>query len=206
MYHNPTTHSIDAETGEMSASSGRYEKRLCDLDGIYQDAEAFARAVTAEGNKVVYAVNEMRPKQARGDLIFGTTFMQPGKIGREFYMTRGHIHATANRPEVYYGERGEGLMLMESPEGETRILDVRPRIAVYVPPMWIHRSVNIGNVPLVMSFFYPSDSGQDYEIIARSGGMATCIVADGDNWKAVPNPNYRSRTDEEIARVHETTD
>ena len=27
-------------------------------------------------------------------------------------MTRGHIHAKANRPETYYGESGEGLMLL----------------------------------------------------------------------------------------------
>ena len=132
--------------------------------------------------------------------------MEPGQIGPEFYMTRGHIHTTANRPEVYYGESGEGLMLMESPEGETRILEVTPRVAIYVPPMWIHRSVNNGDTPLVMSFFYPSDSGQDYEIIARSGGMATRIMADPSGWKAVPNPTYRPRTKEEIARIHETMD
>eukprot|EP00752_Nemacystus_decipiens_P019106 g17162.t1 len=103
--------------------------------------------------------------------------MEPGRIGDEFFMTRGHIHATANRPETYYGETGEGLMLMESPDGQVTILEVRPKVLVYVPPMWIHRSVNTGDTPLVMSFCYPSDSGQDYEVIARSGGMAVRIVA-----------------------------
>ncbi|OZA16465.1 MAG: hypothetical protein B7Y02_03180 [Rhodobacterales bacterium 17-64-5] len=72
--------------------------------------------------------------------------------------------------------------------------------------MWIHRSVNTGAEPLVMSFCYPSDSGQDYEIIARSGGMATRIMANGTGWKAVANTAYRPRTTEEIAAILATRD
>lgn len=201
MYKDPTSHLIDPATGNMSNATGNYEKRLKDLDGLYRDKDAFAKAVAASGEEIVYRVQDMRPEQEVGDVIFGVTYMEPGKIGDEFYMTRGHIHATANRPEVYYGEAGSGLMLMESPEGETRIEPITPRVAVYVPPYWVHRSVNVGNEPLVMSFYYPSDSGQDYEVIARCGGMATLIVADGDGWKAVPNPNYSKRSEEEVKRI-----
>ena len=206
MYQKPSSHRIDPVSGEMSAAGGCYEKRLKDLAGIYQDEDAFQRALSQEAERVVYRVYEQRPEQSAGDLIFGTTFMEPGRIGAEFYVTRGHIHATANRPEVYYGESGEGLMLMEDPAGEVQILELRPNHVVYVPPFWVHRSVNTGSTPLVMSFFYPSDSGQDYRIIARSGGMAVRIVADGSGWKAVPNPSYRARTADEIAQVHATTD
>jgi len=206
MYSEPTSHMIDPQSGAMSGATGRYEKRLIDLSGLYLDTKAFDAAARTSGNRVVYSVYDTRPEREHGDLIFGTTFMEPGQIGGEFYMTRGHIHATPNRPEVYYGESGAGLMLMESPDGETRILAVSPGVAVYVPPMWIHRSVNTGAAPLVMSFFYPSDSGQDYGIIARSGGMAMRIMADGGSWKAVPNPLYRPRTTEEITRLHDTAD
>lgn len=201
MHQEPTAHLIDPATGAMTNATGFYEKRLKDLEGLYLDSEAFRSAAANRGEEIVYSVQEMRPKQKVGDLILGTTFMKPGRIGDEYFMTRGHIHAVANRPEIYYGESGFGLMLLESPEGETRILEVAPRVAAYVPPMWIHRSVNIGSEPLVMSFFYPSDSGQDYGIIERSGGMATLIVADGTGWKAVPNPRYRARATEEVARV-----
>ncbi|MCB1347773.1 MAG: glucose-6-phosphate isomerase [Maritimibacter sp.] len=201
MYQEPSAHRIDPDTGALTNASGRYEKRLKDLEGIYRDDAAFRAAAAARGEQVVYSVRDMRPSQAPGDITFGTTWMEPGRIGDEYYMTRGHIHAKANRPEVYYGESGTGVMLMESPEGETRILEVAPRVAVYVPPMWVHRSVNVGAAPLVMSFYYPSDSGQDYDIIGNSGGMATLIVADGTGWKAVPNPDYRPRGPEEVARV-----
>ncbi len=201
MHQTPTAHVIDPSSGHMSAATGRYEKRISDLAGLYEDAAAFEAFAAEDPARIVYTVHEARPLQSSGDLIFGTTWMQPGRIGREFFMTRGHIHATANRPETYYGESGEGLMLMESPEGETQILEVRPRVLVYVPPMWIHRSVNTGGAPLVMSFCYPCDSGQDYGIIERSGGMATRIVADGSGWKAVENAAYRPRSRAEIDAV-----
>ena len=206
MNHPPTAHAIDPKTGTMNGATARYEKRLRDLSTIYADEAAFARAVAQEGDRVVYYVHETRPAASHGDLIFGTTFMEPGRIGEEYFVTRGHIHARANRPETYYGESGNGLMLMENPEGETRILEIAPRVLVYVPPMWIHRSVNTGAGPLVMSFCYPSDSGQDYDIIARSGGMATRIMANGTGWKAVANTAYRPRTTEEIAAILATRD
>ena len=52
--------------------------------------------------------------------------MSPGKVGDEYFMTRGHIHKQADRPEIYYGQKGSGLMLMESPEGEVRIVAIEP--------------------------------------------------------------------------------
>ena len=201
MYQEPTSHKIDPATGGMTTATGCYRKRLRDLTGIYADESAFHAAISVRADDIVYSVNEVRPPRTAGDLIFGTTHMQPGRIGDEFYMTRGHIHAIGNRPEVYYGESGQGVMLMETPEGETRVLEVTPGVAVYVPPMWVHRSVNVGAAALVMSFFYPSDSGQDYSIIARSCGMASLIVADGTGWREIPNPKYRPRGPDEIARV-----
>lgn len=197
----PSVHTIDPTTGALTAHTGRYQKYLSDLDGIYGDASAFKSALQESAKRIVYTVEDVRPAASAGDLIFGTTFMEPGRIGDEFFMTRGHIHATANRPETYYGESGEGLMLMEAPDGEVSILEIRPKIMVYVPPLWIHRSVNTGTTPLVMSFCYPVDSGQDYEVIARSGGMAVRIVADGDGWTSVPNPTYRPRTQSEIDAI-----
>lgn len=202
----PTSHTIDSKSGAMSGASGHYEKKLADLDGIYADAAAFDARLADHRNAIVYRVDEKRPQQAAGDLIFGTTWMQPGQIGAEYYMTRGHIHARGNRPETYYGLTGTGLMLMESPEGETKVLEIAAGIMVYVPPLWIHRSVNTGDTALIMSFCYPSDSGQDYDIIARSGGMAMRILAGADGWEMAPNAAYRPRSKDEIAAVYATCD
>tara|TARA_B100001057_G_scaffold333803_1_gene334357 strand:+ start:3486 stop:4106 length:621 start_codon:yes stop_codon:yes gene_type:complete len=203
---NPTSHRIDPLSGELTGATGHYSKKLSAMAGLYEDEERFSQALKKGGDAIVYTVSDVRPDSVHGDLIFGTTFMQPGQIGNEFFMTRGHIHAKANRPETYYGESGEGLMLLESPEGVTQVLELLPRQMVYVPPFWIHRSVNIGSVPLVLSFCYPSDSGQDYSIIERSGGMASRIVANGSDWQEIPNSSYRPRETSEIARVYETGD
>jgi len=203
---NPTSHRIDPLSGELTGATGHYNKKLSAMAGLYEDEVRFSEALEQGGDAIIYKVSDVRPDAVHGDLIFGTTFMEPGRIGNEFFMTRGHIHAKGNRPETYYGESGKGLMLLESPEGATRVLEMLPRQVVYVPPFWIHRSVNIGSVPLVLSFCYPSDSGQDYSIIERSGGMASRIVADGLGWKEVQNTAYRSREPSEIARVYETGD
>jgi glucose-6-phosphate isomerase len=196
---------VDVSSGALAGGTGRYEKRLSDLAGIYGDEAAFRAKLAGEGDRVVYAVEDLRPSTQPGDLIFGVTRMAPGKVGEEYFVTRGHIHALANRPEIYYGESGRGLMLLESPEGESRIVDIAPRAVCYVPPYWIHRSVNVGGEDLVVTFAYPADSGQDYDIIARAGGMRERIVDDGKGgWSAVANRSWRPRSLEEIARIMAT--
>lgn len=190
----PGIMTVDVAAGRLEGSGNRYVKRMADLAGIYADEAAFAAAVAAWGETPVYEVTDFKPSADAGDMIIGVTRMAPGRIGREYFVTRGHIHANANRPEMYYGEAGHGLMLLESPAGEVRIVEIRPRTLCYVPPYWIHRSVNVGADDLVMTFAYPADSGQDYDIIARSGGMRSRIVDDGHGgWTAVDNAAYRPR-------------
>jgi hypothetical protein len=118
----------------MANATGSYQKRFCDLDGLYADAARKASNAAAWGERIVYEVSEFRPTEQSGDLIFGVTRMAPGKVGDEYFMTRGHIHRQADRPEIYYGQKGHGLMLMESPEGEVRILSVDAQTVCYVPP------------------------------------------------------------------------
>lgn len=107
---------VDLSTGAMANATGSYQKRFRDLDGLYADAAAFEAMRAIWGERIVYEVSEFRPTEQSGDLIFGVTRMAPGKVGDEYFMTRGHIHNQADRPEIYYGQKGRGLMLMESPE------------------------------------------------------------------------------------------
>jgi glucose-6-phosphate isomerase, archaeal len=194
---------VDLEIGAMGNSTGSYTKTFGELNGLYADAGAFEAMRPAWGDRVVYDVFEFRPNEASGDLIFGVTRMSPGKVGDEYFMTRGHIHRQADRPEIYYGQKGSGLMLMESPEGEVRIVPVDAQTVCYVPPFWIHRSVNVGGDDLVMLFCYPADSGQDYKIIARSGGMRSRILTDGaGGWKEVANPTWQRRSAATIAALY----
>ena len=193
---------VDVAKGELRGATNRYTKTFADLDGLYADDQAYATLLRDFGNKIVYEVTDYKPSSDAGDMIIGVTRMLPGKVGSEYFLTRGHIHANANRPEMYYGESGRGIMLLESPAGEIRTVEIGPRTLCYVPPYWIHRSVNVGNDDLVMTFAYPADSGQDYDIIAKAGGMRSRIIDDGKGgWLAVDNTSYRFRTKELVESV-----
>jgi len=192
---SPRAFEVDIDAGHLRDSGSRYEKRLRDLAGSYADEAAFEVLAAARGDEVVYDVTDYKPNANPGDLILGVTRMSPGKVGHEYFMTRGHIHARIDRPELYFGLKGRGLMLMESPDGQTQTLEVLPNVACYVPPRWIHRSINTGGEDLVMLFCYPADSGQDYDIIAQSNGMKLRIVDDGaGGWRSVENPAYLPRS------------
>lgn len=193
---------VDVASGSLFGASNRYVKTYRDLAGLYEDQAAFAQLVAGKGDAVAYEVTDYKPSANPGDMIIGVTRMEPGRVGREFYMTRGHIHARPNRPEMYYGEAGHGVMLLESPAGDIRTVEIKARTMCYVPPFWIHRSVNVGADELVMTFAYPADSGQDYGIIARAGGMKSRIVDDGKGgWMAIDNASYRPRPAELVASI-----
>ena len=80
---------------------------------------------------------------------------------------------------------------MESPDGEIKALKLVKGQLVYVPPLWIHRSVNIGDSELVTLFTYNSDAGQNYEIMKKRGGMLKRVVQkDSNSWTLVTNKKY----------------
>jgi len=193
---------VDVQSGELVGASGRYLKALHELTGLYEDERAFESALATHGDEPVYEVTDLRSSGAAGDVIAGVTRMRPGKIGGEYFLTRGHIHAIADRSEIYYGEAGTGVMLLESPAGETRALPLQPGDVVYVPPYWIHRTSNVGKTELVFLFVYPSDAGQDYGVIERAGGMRSRVVDDGHGgWTLRANTSYVFRTRAEIDAI-----
>ena len=191
----PVAVRLEPQSGRLIGADGHYEKYIAELDGCYADVAAFERLKSRRGTEIAYAVDQHIPSNAGHDLIFGTSTLEPGTVAGEFFMTRGHLHVKADRPEIYQGVSGRGVMLMETVEGRTVALEITPGIVVYVPPHWIHRSVNVGPQRFVTLFCYPADAGQDYEIIRKAGGMAELVVSDNaSGWKTVPNPHYRPRT------------
>ena len=182
---------LDAKGGHLLGSNGRYEKLLPDLRGIYRDAEAFDRLLAVDDGTPVYWVEHSRTEGGPGGLITGISVLEPGRVGDEYFMTRGHLHATEDRSEFYFCVAGRGVMLLETRTGESQATEFRAGEAVYVPGHWIHRSVNVGGERLVMMFCYASDAGQDYEIIERAGGMRQLVIESGGRWTTRPNSNHR---------------
>lgn len=178
--------------GALKGATSSYEKRLGDMAGVYRDDAAYRRALAEHGpDFLVYRVEEHRNAEGPGALIIGTSTLQPGRYGDEFAVTRGHLHAKADRAELYYCLSGSGVMLLETLDGRSQALPMRPGEAVHVPGHWVHRSVNVGDEPFVTLFCYGADAGQDYELIRRAGGMRSLVVTDDvGGWSTRPNPDH----------------
>lgn len=190
-----------AREGGIEGRSRRYQKRLGDMEGVYRDADVWEAAVAERGaDELVYWVDDQRYQEGPGALIVGTSTVLPGRYGDEFAVTRGHIHAVADRAELYYCLSGRGVMLMDTLDGQSSAIELTPGKAVNVPGHWVHRSVNVGDEPFVTLFCYAADAGQDYGVIADAGGMKNIVVADGDGWSLVPNPRHHEYQANAMAR------
>ncbi|MBD8012038.1 cupin domain-containing protein [Microbacterium sp. Re1] len=161
------------------------------MSGVYRDDAAWRAAVAERGaDELVYWVDDHRYQEGPGALIVGTSTLLPGRIGDEFAVTRGHLHAVADRAELYHCLSGRGVMLLETLDGQSAAIELTPGKAVNVPGHWIHRSVNVGDEPFVTLFCYAADAGQDYAVISDAGGMQNLVVADGDGWTLTANPDH----------------
>jgi len=178
---------IDGLTGAVAPATGRYAKRLSELRGLFQDDRAQERAIVAEHDPVVYEVVDYRKPES--DMCFGTTIMSPGKVGAEYYMTRGHFHERRDRGEAYYTQSGEGLLLLESRTGESRTVAMRPGVCAFIPPDWAHRSINTGSSKLVFVWFCATDAGHDYGEI-RERGMRKLVVERDGRMAVTDNPRF----------------
>ncbi|WP_309126819.1 glucose-6-phosphate isomerase family protein [Microbacterium sp.] len=177
--------------GGIVGRTRRYEKFLGDMAGVYRDDAAWQSTVDERGaGELIYWVDDHRYQEGPGALIVGTSTLLPGRVGAEYAVTRGHLHAVADRAELYHCLSGRGVMLMETIDGRSVAIELTPGKAVNVPGHWIHRSVNVGDEPFVTLFCYAADAGQDYELIAAAGGMKNLVVADGDGWMLAPNPDH----------------
>ena len=178
-------------TGNFPQATGHYSKTFNELEGMYENEQEFHIMLPKWRNRVVYEVWEHRSSKNKGDLVFGTSVMKPGRVGDEFFLTRGHQHQKSYCAETYFCLSGKGVILMESPDGDIKALKLEKSQLVYVPPLWLHRSVNIGDSELVTLFTYNSDAGQNYEILKKSGGMRKRVVQkDNNSWTLVANTRF----------------
>lgn len=141
-------------------------RRLRDLEGCFADEQAFSAALAID-NPVVYSVSSVEPADGDGDMHYGLGMIMPGKVGDEYYLTKGHLHSWRAAAEVYVGLRGDGRMLLENEvTGETRLEILSANTIVYVPGHTAHRTINCGDEPLLYLGIYPAAAGHDYEPIA----------------------------------------
>jgi glucose-6-phosphate isomerase len=169
---------FDPATGVIPGAPAT-RRHLSDLNGCFSDTPAYEAAL-ASGNPLVYSVATVAPAGGDGDLHYGVGLIMPGKIGREYFMTKGHLHSWRPAAEFYFGLSGDGVMLLQDERtGESRLLPLRPHHAVYVPGHTAHRTMNTGPAPLIYLGIYPAKAGHDYNAIARKNFRCLVIEREG---------------------------
>lgn len=175
-------HDLAVRFSPDSASLGdrpTVRRHLSDLRGCFRDETAYRNAL-AGGDRLLYEVTAVEPATGDGQLHYGVGIIYPGKIGDEYHLTKGHLHANRPAAEVYVGLRGEGAMLLEDEEtGRSKLLPLGEGCIVYVPGHTAHRTMNTGAVPLVYIGIYPSEAGHDYGAIAQRNFRKMLVERDG---------------------------
>jgi glucose-6-phosphate isomerase len=119
------------------------------------------------------------PEGTTGGLFWGTTVIEPGKIGDEYFMTHGHLHKEPDRAEYYATIRGEGALILMDQSGACRFEKMQPGTVHYIPGHTAHRVANIGGTELAFLGCWPSDAGHDYDIIRNRGFSARLREVNG---------------------------
>jgi glucose-6-phosphate isomerase len=115
--------------------------------------------------------------------------MSPGKVGDEFFLTRGHFHVRRECGEAYYTQSGSGILLLESRDGDSRSVEMKPGVCAFIPPEWAHRSINTGRDKLVFTWFCATDAGHEYGEI-RERGMRRLVLDRAGTAAIADNPNF----------------
>jgi glucose-6-phosphate isomerase len=171
--------SINWMTGMLDGQSVQTStKTLGEIRSLFHDQETAGRL---DPDLELYRVQIYAPVQdgVEGGLFWGNTVVQPGKVGDEYYMTKGHFHNIRNRAEYYATVDGEGALLLMGEDRVTRCERMQPGSVHYIPGHAAHRVANTGDVPLVFVACWPSDAGYDYDTIEHEGFSARMVERNG---------------------------
>lgn len=158
------------------------------MAGIFADSEAYDKLLAKE-NTLVYEVFEKQVPEEEGQLAHAVTIIHPGKVGDEYFLTKGHFHTKENTAELYLGIKGQGGIIMQDKVGRISYLEMRSGTLVYVAPFWAHRTVNTGSESFSFLAIYPADAGHDYATIEQKGFPKLVVEKEG-NPTLVNNPKF----------------
>ncbi|MGH2627465.1 MAG: glucose-6-phosphate isomerase family protein [Anaerolineales bacterium] len=178
---------LDLRSGALRPAGPVVLRRLSDVGPMFADQAAVAGILEREGDRLIYEVYPVDLPEEPGQVLHGSTILYPGRVGDQFHMTKGHFHTRRDRAEVYLCLSGRGALLLQTEDGQTRLLPMEPGTVAYVPPYWGHRTANTGDEPFVFFAAWPGDSGHDYAAVER-GDFPKILVARGGQAILIDNP------------------
>jgi glucose-6-phosphate isomerase len=171
---------IDLTTGSMGGDARieRESKTLGQMGSVFLDEQALGQIDAA---KVVYAVEYWKPvaEGTEGGLYWGNSTVFPGRVGEEYFATRGHFHARRDRAEYYATVSGIGMLVLMDEQRRAYVQEMSPGTTHYIPGGVAHRVVNTGVVPLTFLACWPSDAGYDYTTIDEQGFSLRVMCRNG---------------------------
>lgn len=180
---------FDPETG-LSKTVETGKRYLSQMNGMFSDKAAFEEMLK-NGDPMIYEFHSLPMPETSGDLAFGCSILNPGKVGDEYFFTKGHFHTILETGEVYYCLKGHGYMLLENPEGDWSAQELNAGKAVYVPKCYAHRSINVSDDEQLVTFFvFRADAGHDYGTIETKGYRKLMVERDGVP-TIIDNPNWK---------------
>lgn len=187
----PFVYKIDIKKQNISNPDNHIIRKLSSMKGQYMDIKAYEEILT-KNDCLIYEVYEKLVPEVEGELLQGMSIVHPGKVGSEYFMTKGHFHSILDTAEFYYCLKGHGYMMMENKEGDWAAEELLPNTVIYVPGGWAHRSINIKNdEDLVTIFTYPANAGHDYATIENKG-FRKLIIEDNNQIKIIDNPKWKN--------------
>lgn len=156
----------------------KIDRRIKNLKDIFSDKVALEKM---DPEKIVYEVESYLPVEhnTEGGLFYGITYIHPGVVGNEYFMTKGHFHKIRNRGEFYCTLQGEGMLILMDDERNTWAEKMFPGSVHYIKGNTAHRTANTGDSIFSFSAFWPSDAGHDYATISEQGFSKILIKKNG---------------------------
>jgi len=180
---------VDFASGVFEPTRNIITRKLSNMATMYADVESAQAILDAGDDPTIYEVHVTELPEEEGHILHCTTKIYPGKIGDEYYMTKGHYHAVREQGEVYFGLSGEGYLVMQTESGESSTIAMKAGTAAYVPPYWAHRTINTGTEPFVFFAAWAGEAGHDYGTIERDGFRQLLVDRDG-KLQIINNPKY----------------
>lgn len=166
---------VDFETGELSICSSHDVTHLSDLKDLFKDKHEVNNKLNE--NPIIYET--FYPDIEANDMymFYGITKIHPGKIGKEFFMTRGHIHDPVQMCETYTCLSGKGMLLVQKDKTIQKIL-MEPGTIAYIGENNMHRTYNTGSKPFIFMASVRADYNHDYSVLEKQGFLDTVTTDD----------------------------
>ena len=111
MSETPYTFELSAPDFVPDRYDNHIRRTLTSMRGQYRDTAAYDALLAVE-DTLLYEVYELQRPHVAGELLHGISIVHPGKVGDEYFMTKGHFHTVLETAEVYHCLKGEGYMVM----------------------------------------------------------------------------------------------